>query len=156
MLSEFLVKQLKSSQDFFLNTISSFDEKDSCYAPGKDMLTVAQHVYSVAEGINWFVDGAFSTNSFDSDYASMEKRIKKCESLELAVKRLKSAVKRAIENIEMKTDAYFSKVLPPPIDADMLNSIIWIFTDHMAHHRGSLAVYARNLGKIPKPCYAEK
>ena len=153
MLSEFLVTQLKSTQDFILNTVSSFDEADSNYAPEKDMLTVAQHVYSVAQGAEWLIAGAMSPDGFDRDYAGMQERVMKCESLEAAVTKLKGAFKNAIQNIEKKPDDFFLRVLPAPMDADLLNSIIWTFTDHMAHHRGSLAVYARMLGKTPKPCY---
>ncbi len=56
-----------------------------------------------------------------------------------------------------KTDQRMLAKLPPgPImDRAPVLAVFEGITDHTAHHRGSLAVYARLLGKEPKMPYAD-
>ena len=80
--------------------------------------------------------------------------MKKYKSFDESVKILKEATARGIEIIKNVADAE----LMAPITGEVMKgapklAIINAITDHSAHHRGALSVYARLLGKTPKMPY---
>lgn len=157
MLSEKIIARLKSLHQFFSNTTECLAEEDSVFAPGEGMHTVAQHMAEVAHTIDWFVEGAFGTEGFDMDFEAGRRKIMGCQSLNEARRRLNEAVEKAVKFVEGKTDDELRKPLPAEshMEGQPTETIFWAITDHTAHHRGALAVYARLLGKTPKMPYTD-
>lgn len=156
MLKEGLVEELKTVQKFFLNTVSCFTEEDSAYKPCEDVFTVAQLVGHVAETLPWFIEGAFGEKGFDMDPDGFKERIKNYVSFDACINDFKKNVGDAIEKISSLSE----EELMAPITGEIMTgapkmSIISGITDHTAHHRGALAVYARLMGKTPKMPYAD-
>ncbi len=158
MLSSQITARLKAILQFFSNTTECLTEEDSVFAPSEGMYTVAQHVAEVAHTIDWFVEGAFGTKGFDMDFEAGKKKYMSYTSLEQARKYLKEAVDRAVKAVEGKSDEELLKPLPAEshMEGQPIETIFWAMTDHTAHHRGALAVYARLLGKTPKIPYLDE
>lgn len=153
-MKEGLINELQFQQKFLLTTLECFTEEDSNYKPKEEMYTVAQHVGHAAETIDWFFDGAFGENGFDMSFDNYVEHMKKYQSLSDAVKLLDEATKRAIDKINTVNEAE----LMAPITGEVMKgapklAIVGGITDHTAHHRGAVAVYARLLGKVPKMPY---
>ncbi len=158
MLSSQITARLKSTHKFFSNTTACLAEEDSVFAPKEGMHTVAQHVAEVAHTIDWFVEGAFGTKGFDMDFEAGQEKIMGCKSLTEARRRLNEAVDKAVKALEGKSDKELLKPLPAEshMEGQPTETIFWAMTDHTAHHRGALAVYARLLGKTPKIPYLDE
>ena len=157
MLNEKLVLQLKTSYEFFRNSSACLGEEDSGYAPRQGMFTAARQVAHAAHTVDWFVEGMFSPEGFDTDWEKLEAACLKVDSLEEARRWLKEAFDRAIEVIKSKTD---EELLQPLPEGPVLGGVPRIAAldglfDHTAHHRGALAVYSRLLGKVPAMPYGE-
>ncbi len=155
-MKEGLIEQLKTQETFFLNTVSCFTEEDSAFKPKDEMYTVAQHVGHTAETVDWFLEGAFGTKGFDMNFDNYEERMKKYTSFDKGVQQFKDAVANGIQRIKEAPDSE----LMAPITADIMKgapkmAVVGAITDHSAHHRGALAVYARMAGKVPKMPYGE-
>lgn len=153
-MKEGLISEMQFQEKFFLNTISCLTEENSSFKPADKMYTVAQHVGHAAETIDWFFNGAFGENGFDMNFENYEEYMKKYTSFDEAVKLLKEATARGIEKIKSVSEGE----LMEPITGEVMKgapklAIIGAITDHSAHHRGALAVYARLLGKVPKMPY---
>lgn len=149
-----LIYELESQKNFFLKTVECLDEKDSSFRPNEEMLTVAQHVGHAAETIDWFFDGAFGENGFNMDFDDYTEYLKKYKSFDEAIQLLKDSTAGAIEKIKSLSEVE----LMEPITGEVMKgapklAIVNGITDHTAHHRGSLAVYARLLGKVPSMPY---
>ncbi len=154
-MQETLATQLATSQKYFQGTVSIFDEDDSVFAPTSGMFTAAAQVAHAADTVDWFVKGAFG-EGWDLDFAAIEARIRKATSLADAKAWLDRAFAAAIEAVRGATD---EELLGPIPDERMFKgqpraAIVNGIVDHTAHHRGSLAVYARVIGKTPKMPYA--
>lgn len=157
MISHGLVKGLEASQTFFERTLSAFDEKNSEFVPVDGLFTVAQHVEHTAQTVTWFVDGAFGGKGFDMDFAGHEAEVRKAKSLDQARKHLADAFARAKEIVRGKSDAELTAQFPandPIIPNEPKLAAVSGISDHTAHHRGALAVYARLCGKVPPMPYA--
>ncbi|MBN1299712.1 MAG: DinB family protein [Melioribacteraceae bacterium] len=155
-MKEGLIEQLKTQEKFFLNTISCLTEDNSAYRPKEEMYTVAQHIGHAAETISWFFEGAFGEKGFDMNFDDYSEKMKRFTSFDDAVKQFKDAVALGIEKIKAVHDT----VLLEPITAEIMRgapkmAVVGAIVDHTAHHRGSLAVYARLLGKVPMMPYGE-
>lgn len=153
-MKEGLIEQLKTQEQFFLNTVSCLTEEDSSFRPNEEMYTVAQHVGHAAETIDWFLEGAFGEKGFNMSFDGYEERMKKYTSFEKCVQQLKDATANGIEKIKSTPDSE----LMAPITAEIMTgapkmAVVGAIGDHTAHHRGALAVYARLLGKVPKMPY---
>lgn len=151
-----VIGHLKSQEKFFLNTISCFTDADSGFRPDKKMYTIAQHIGHAAETIEWFVEGVFVRNEFDMNFENYSERVKKYTSFDECVNYFKEATAKGIEIIDKVSDSE----LLAPITAQIMTGdpkmdVVWAITDHTAHHRGVLAVYARLLGKVPQMPYGE-
>ncbi len=149
-MKEGFIEQLKTQEKFILNTISCLTEKDSGFRPKEEMYTVAQHIGHAAETIDWFMEGAFG-KGFDMNFDNYEEKMKeKYNSFGDSLKLLNEATARGIETIKNVSDAE----LMAPITGEIMKgapklSVVGAITDHTAHHRGALAVYARLLDRTP-------
>ena len=158
MLSSQITARLESLYQFFCNTTECLAEDDSRFAPKEGMYTVAQHVAEVAHTIDWFVEGALGDKGFDLDFEAGQKKIMSFKSLTKARKRLKEAIDKAVKAVEGKSDEELLRPLPAdsPMQGQPIETVFWAITDHTAHHRGALAVYARLLGKSPRIPYLDE
>lgn len=155
MLKDNLIKELETSYGFFLNTIDCLDEDDSNFSPKEGMFTVSQQVAHAAQTVDWFIDGAFISNGFDLNFEKHTEEMKKTISLKQAKDIFAKAVGNAKSVLEKLSDEELNKPLPegPVMGGVPKIAIIGAMSDHSAHHRGALAVYARLLGKEPKMPY---
>ena len=155
-MKEGLIEQLKTQEKFFMNTISCLTEENSDFRPNEEMYTVAQHIGHTAETVEWFLEGAFGDRGFDMNFEDYNERIKKYSSFNDCVKYFKEATIKGIERLGSVPNSE----LTAPIKAEIMTgapkmAVVGAIGDHTAHHRGSLAVYARLLGKKPQMPYGE-
>lgn len=149
MTPDAAIISLNSAKKFFDTSTSCFTEEDSGFTPQEGCFTVAQQVAHVAQTIDWFVDGVFGGKGFDENFAEHEARVRKTNSLTEARAWWDRAMQGALDAWGTRS----AEELAQPIENDnimggapkgaALNGI----TDHTAHHRGALTVYARLLGK---------
>lgn len=151
------VMQLKQALQFFSRTCSVFKEEDSNYAPTPGQLSVAQQVAHVAQTIDWFVAGAFSPQGFDMDFAAHHVAVRNVQSLAEAFAWLARSVDAAAADLGARSEAEMAAPLPAgPIMGGLPRcAIVGAICEHTAHHRGSLAVYARLLGYAPPMPYGD-
>jgi uncharacterized damage-inducible protein DinB len=151
------VAELKSTQFFFNNTISVLTEEDSGFSPSDEMYSVAGQVAHVARTVDWFVDGAFSPDGFEMNFEEHIAQARAVSSLTEARAWLDRAFSNAVSVFSTKTSEELNQPLPQgPIMGGMPRSaVIGGITDHTAHHRGALSVYARLVGKTPPMPYGE-
>lgn len=153
--SEGLVQELHSTLKFFKTTLSVFEADDAGFAPSPELYTVAGHVAHAAGSVDWFIEGAFGEGwemDFDADIA----KAKAVTSLEDATDWLDRAFDNAVSVIGGATD---EELFTPIADTRIMGgapraAVVSGIVDHTAHHRGSLAVYARLLGKVPVMPYS--
>lgn len=151
------IAELDAAREFFNRSTRNLTEAHSGFAPAEGMMTAAQQVAHVAHTIDWFVEGAFRPEGFDQNWEQHAKLIASVTSLEKA----RAWFERAVEGAKAK--------LGPLSDADLLVplaegpimgglpriAIISSITDHTAHHRGALTVYARLNGIVPPMPYMD-
>jgi uncharacterized damage-inducible protein DinB len=149
------VQELQMTRKFFNTTISAFSEEDSGFAAKPGLLTVANHVAHVAETVHWFIEGAFG-KGWDMDFEAAEKRNREVTSLATAKDRLDEAFEAVVRTIGEASDQVLCEPIPDKqiMEGAPRCSIVSAISDHTAHHRGALAVYARLLGKEPPMPYA--
>ncbi len=157
MIKEKMTAELAGMKEYYDRSTRVLGEADSTFAPKPGMFTVAQLAAHVAQTIDWFVQGAFSSAGFDLDFERMNKEVLAVTSLDSARKWMERACAAAQKSIETHTDAEWAELLPPgPIMGGMPKfAILGALVDHTAHHRGSLTVYSRLLGKVPPMPYME-
>jgi len=148
---------LDVGRDYFNRSTRELKEENSSFAPAPGMFTAAAQVAHVAQTIDWFLAGAFSDKGFDMDFERMDKEVRGCASIEAARKWFNEATDRAKAAAEAHSAAEWAVPLPPgPIMGGLPRfAIVSALTDHTAHHRGALTVYARLLGKVPPMPYME-
>ncbi len=149
------VFELESTRKFFLTTLSIFDEADSVFAPHPDMYTVAGQVAHAAITVDWFMAGAFGAG-WDQHYDEHIAQAKTVTSLETARAMLTKAFDDAIATVAAASEATMFEPIPNDVIMNGAPRVAVLsgITDHTAHHRGSLAVYARLLGKVAPMPYA--
>lgn len=148
------VAQLKTSRKYFRRTISIFEEADAGFAPQPELYTVAGHIAHTGDSVDWFVEGAFG-KGWNLDFESLMAAARAVETLEEAVAWLDRAFEKAMATFSAATDEELAAPIPDKriVPGPSRSSIVVPIVDHTAHHRGSLAVYARLLGKVPKMFY---
>ena len=148
---------VKLALHYLGRTCSVFREEDSGFAPVPGQFTVAQHVAHVAQTIDWFVEGAFSPDGFDTDFALHQAKVRDVHSLAEAMAWLARSVDSAAAVLGEKSDEELdAPIAAGPVMGGMpRRAIIGGIAEHTAHHRGALAVYARLLGHAPPMPYAE-
>lgn len=149
--------ELSAVKEYFDRSTRALTEEDSGFAPAEGMWTAAQQVAHVAQTIEWFVEGAFAPGGFSMDWEAMGKEVEATNSLAAARAWLDRAVATAHAKIEAASDEEWAQPLPPgPIMGGMPRFVIFgSISDHSAHHRGALTVYARLRGKVPPMPYME-
>lgn len=149
------VKELHSTLKFFETTLAVFEPGDAAFAPTPEMYTVAGHVAHTASSVDWFIAGAFG-EGWDMDFDADIAKAKSVTSLEDATDWLH----RAFENaVSVLGDASDEELFAPISDTRIMGgapraAVVSGIVDHTAHHRGSLAVYARLIGKVPAMPYS--
>jgi len=143
--------------EFFDRTTSVFGEEDSAYAPTPHQFTVAQQVAHVAQTIDWFMAGGFGTAGFDLDFAAHKAQVLEVTSLAEAQARLGRAAHDAAKILAEKTPEQMMELLPegPILSGEPRATVVGAICEHTAHHRGSLAVYARLLDRKPPVPYSD-
>ncbi len=148
---------VKQSLQFLSRTCSVFTEDDSEYAPSGGQFTVAQHVAHVAQTIDWFLEGGFRPEGFDLDFAQHQTVIRQCNSLSEAMLWLAKSVDSAAAILDSKSPEDMLQPIAegPIMGGEPRAAVIAAIAEHTAHHRGSLAVYARLLGYAPPMPYMD-
>jgi uncharacterized damage-inducible protein DinB len=148
---------VKQSLQFLSRTCSVFNDEDSDYAPTPGQFTVAQHVAHVAQTIDWFMEGGFRPEGFDLDFGKHQQAVRQCGSLQEAMVWLVKSVDQATAILAGKSAAEMMEPIAdgPIMPGEPRAAIIAAIAEHTAHHRGSLAVYARILGYAPPMPYSE-
>ena len=153
--AEGFVKELEMTLKYFKATASVFSEEDSSYAPQPKLYTVAGHVAHAADSVDWFVEGAFG-NGWDMEFEALISRANTVTSLKGAT----DWWERSCGNCSKVVGAAWASEPVKPVAVARImegaprSAIVSAVTDHTAHHRGALAVYARLLGKEPPMPYA--
>ncbi len=150
-----LVAELQSTLKFFKTTLSVLEAADEAFAPSPEMYTVAGQVAHTASSVDWFIEGAFG-EGWDLDFDADIARAKAVTSLEEATAWLDRAFEKAIRVVGAASD---EDLASPISDTRIMGgapraAVVSGIVDHTAHHRGSLAVYARLLGKVPEMPYS--
>ncbi|MEN8194668.1 MAG: DinB family protein [Bacteroidota bacterium] len=154
-MKEGLIEQLKTQEKFFLNTASCLNEGDSDFQPNEEMYTVAQHVGHAAETVGWFFEGAFG-EGFDMNFDNYAEKMKRYTSFDNCVQQFKDEISAAITKVkELKEAELILTITGEIMTGAPKMAIVGAIVDHTAHHRGSLAVYARLLGRKPQMPYGE-
>ena len=154
-LADGLVAELRSTQKFFKTTLSVLDSADEAYAPQPEMYTVAGHVAHAASSVDWFIAGAFG-EGWDLDFDADIAKAKAVTSLDDANAWLDRAFDNAVAVVSAASDEELMAPIPDPaiMEGAPRAAVVSGIVDHTAHHRGSLAVYARLLGKVPEMPYS--
>ena len=154
-MSRALVRELESTRKFFKATLSVFGSDDAGFAPVPELYTVAGHVAHVADSVDWFVDGAFG-EGWNMNFETLIARAKAVTSLSEATDWLDRSFANAGKVVGAASDQQLHEVIP---DTRIMSgaprmAIVSAITDHTAHHRGALTVYARLIGKVPPMPYS--
>jgi uncharacterized damage-inducible protein DinB len=149
------VEQLSAAHKFFKMTMTVFGEEDSTFAPKPELYTVSGHVAHAADSVDWFVEGAFG-KGWDMDFEALIARAREVTSLEEAMNWFDRSFVQAMAVVGEASD---EKLFTPMRDTQIMEgapccAIVSAITDHSAHHRGALALYARLLDKVPPMPYA--
>jgi len=152
---EHLIRQLETARKLFGTTTSVFESADAGFTPEPALYTVAGHTAHVADSIEWFVEGAFG-GGWDMNFEALIARARAVTTLEEATEWLDRAFANAMEVVGRASE---EELVEPMADGPILGglprmAVINEIVDHTAHHRGSLAVYARILGKAPPMLYS--
>jgi len=152
--AEGFVNELQSAQKLFKTTISIFEPADAGFAPAPDLYTVAGHIAHTADSVDWFIDGAFG-EGWNMDFESLIAGAKAVTALDEATDWLDRAFANAVKVVgKLSPDDLFAPIPDGPIMGGAPRCVVVNgITDHTAHHRGSLAVYARLIGKVPPMPY---
>ena len=157
MTSEQIALSVETNRDYFNRSTRSLTEANSSFAPAPELFTAAAMVAHVAQTVDWFFKGAFAPGGFDMDFEGMDKQVRSCASLEAARKWFNEATDRAKAAAAAHSPEEWAAPLPEgPIMGGLPRfAIVSALTDHTAHHRGALSVYARMLGLVPPMPYME-
>ncbi|MBA2356211.1 MAG: DinB family protein [Luteitalea sp.] len=156
-LAQQALVELDSAQEFFNRSTRNLTEEHSTLAPAAGMMTAAQQVAHAAQTIDWFIAGAFRPEGFDSDWEAHAKVVHGYTSLQAARAWFDKAMADARQTIATKADDELLVPLPagPVMGGAPRFAIFGAITDHTAHHRGALTVYARTAGIVPPMPYME-
>jgi len=151
MLRDGLINKLDSTELFFNRTLSVCEEQDGPFKPRSDMFSLTQQVAHVALTVDWFLDGMFSKSGFDTNFEAHQKVIESQVSLNKAKAWLEKSFQSFRDKLESVDDEVLKQRLPagPIMGGVPRYIVVGALVDHTAHHRGSISVYIRLLGKIP-------
>jgi len=151
------LEALESAHEYFNRSTRNLTEPHSTFAPATGMMTIAQQVAHAAHTVEWFIEGAFRPEGFDTDFEAQARLVMACTSLAAARAWFEKAMADAKAVVSAKSDDELAAPLPPgPIMGGVPRMAIFgAITDHTAHHRGALTVYARLNGVVPPMPYME-
>ena len=154
-MAQGFTQDLRQTLKFFNTTISVFEEADSGYAAQPEMFTVAGQVAHTAATVDGFVEGAFG-KGWDMNFEAHLAETNAVARLSDAKELLEKAFANVAEVIGGASDEDLCAPIPDKqvMDGAPRCAIVSAITDHTAHHRGALSVYARLLGKEPSMPYA--
>ena len=150
-----LLGELNSACAYFERSTAGLTEEDSGFAPAEGTFTAAGQVAHAAQTIDWFMQGAFDPNGFDMDFEALDRRVRAVQTLSEARAWLQRAVENARALLESRSAEEWAAPLPDgPIMGGLPRASVFNgITDHTAHHRGALTIYARLLRKTPPNPY---
>lgn len=156
-MKQYLHTELAAAVEYFNRSTATLTEEDASFTPTDGTFTTAQQVAHAAQTIDWFVEGAFRPEGFDMDFEAHDRSVRNVATLADARAWFDQAVERAKEAIDGKSDAEWGQALPagPVMGGAPRTTIFGAITDHTAHHRGALTVYARLRGKTPPMPYMD-
>jgi uncharacterized damage-inducible protein DinB len=156
-LAQQAVAELSSAHEFFNRSTRNLSEAHSSVMPAEGMMTAAQQVAHTAQTVEWFVEGAFQPEGFNLDFEALAKATQACTSLAAARDWFERAMAAAKQRVATLTDAELLAPLPegPIMGGVPRIAIFSAITDHTAHHRGALTVYARLQGIVPPMPYGD-
>jgi len=149
--------QLESARRFFERTISCFGDADADFRATPENLSVAEQIAHTAQTVDWFIQGALEPTGFSLDFEAHEQDIRSVASLADARARLGKAFDRAVQVVGERDVAFWASALPegPVLGGEPRHVIFGGISEHTAHHRGALAVYARLCGHVPPMPYGQ-
>lgn len=144
-LSELAVAELTIARDRFNRSTRNLTEDMSGFVPAGEAMSTAQQVAHVARVIDWFMEGAFRREGFDMDFGPQIRQVLAISSLQAAREWLESSFTGAIRILTPLSDEDLLTLLPAGAVLNCMPRFAMIreMTDHTAHHRGALTVYAR-------------
>ena len=150
-----LITELKSIQTFFKNSTDCLDDSNGDFKATEGSLSVTQQVAHIAQSIDWFIDGMKSPEGFNMNFDEHWEIANKCKSLSEAREWFDRSIENAISTVQSMSEEELMSPLP---EGEVMGgapkmAVISGISDHTAHHRGALTVYARLLGKEPKMPY---
>jgi uncharacterized damage-inducible protein DinB len=156
-IAQQVLAELQSAREYFNRSTRNLTEAQSTFAPAEGMMTASQQVAHVAQTIDWFVEGAFRPEGFDLNWEEHAKIVGGYTSLEKARAWFERAVANAAAKVGPMSDAELLEGLPegPIMGGAPRMAIFGAITDHTAHHRGALTVYARLNGIVPPMPYMD-
>ncbi|MGE3510034.1 MAG: DinB family protein [Vicinamibacterales bacterium] len=156
-LAQQAIAELNSAEEFFNRSTRNLEETHSSFAPVPGMMTAAQQVAHAAHTVDWFCQGAFRPNGFSTDFEAHAREVAACTSLSDARAWFTKAMAAARATLGAKSDAELLAPLPegPVMGGAPRFAIVSAITDHTAHHRGALTVYARLQGIVPPMPYMD-
>jgi len=156
-LAQQAVAELSAAHEFFNRSTRNLTEAHSSVMPAEGMMTAAQQVAHAAHAVEWFMEGAFRPEGFDLDFEKHAAACQACTSLAEARDWFERAMAAAKQRVATLTDAELLAPLPegPVIGGLPRIAIFGSITDHTAHHRGALTVYARLQGIVPPMPYGD-
>jgi uncharacterized damage-inducible protein DinB len=150
-----LIRHLEAARKLFRTTTSVFDSADAGFAPDPALYSVAGHIAHAADSIDWFIEGAFG-DGWDMNFEELIAKARAVKTLEEATTWMDRAFENAVDVLGKASEAELTKAMPDgPIMGGLPKmAVVNEIVDHTAHHRGSLAVYARLIGKAPPMLYS--
>ncbi|MCB1009698.1 MAG: DinB family protein [Acidobacteria bacterium] len=157
-LKQEALAEIDATRTFFDRSTSALAEEDSTFRATPETMTVAAMVAHVAQTIDWLRAGALD-DDWRLDFEAQFEETNRVESLAAARRRLDEAWGRLRARIEGMSAAELGAPMAdnPILQTRPRSYGIGAVVDHTGHHRGSLAVFARLLGKVPpNPYMAEE
>src|ERR1700688_1412469 len=112
-LAQQAVAELSAVHEYFNRSTRNLTETHSKVTPAPGMMTVAQQVAHAAHKIDWFMEGAFRPEGFDTNFEAHAKVVAACTSLRAARTWFEKAVAAAKTTVAAKSDADLMAPLPP-------------------------------------------
>ncbi|MCA8959144.1 MAG: DinB family protein [Planctomycetes bacterium] len=155
MSHEKLLCTIRDARQFFDRGTACLDESDSAVCPAEGCMNAAQQVAHVAHTVDWFREGIFSPTGFDMDFEKHAREVMAVTSLGKAREWLGRAFDELFQKLaETPWDELQQPIAPGMImGGEPRHAVGGAITDHTAHHRGALSVYARLAGKTPAMPY---
>ena len=154
-LTQQALTELQSAHEYFNRSTRNLTESQSTFAPAEGMMSAAQQVAHAAHTIDWFIQGAFRPEGFDLNWEEQAKIVGTYTSLDQARAWFERAVASATAKVASTSDADLLVAMPegPIMGGVPRIAVFGAISDHTAHHRGALTVYARLNGIVPPMPY---